>query len=132
MKNEIKNLARLLYETSVNVPESELPTIIDSFIEILSEKNLLNKTGAIIEEFTRLYNKENNLADAKLESSFDMSQEEIARIAQALNFKFKKEINLTSEIKPELIGGFKIKVEDFLFDASLKNSVNQLKQTLLS
>ncbi|MFN5885317.1 MAG: FoF1 ATP synthase subunit delta, partial [Bacteroidota bacterium] len=43
-----------------------------------------------------------------------------------------KNIELKTTVQPELIGGIVVKMEDRLFDASIKGKLQQVKQELLN
>ena len=60
-----------------------------------------------------------------------MSKEDISKIEKVIANKLKKEVYLIPKIDHRLIGGFKVVINDYVFDASIKNKVDGLRSSLL-
>ena len=60
-----------------------------------------------------------------------MSKEDISKIEKVIANKLKKEVYLIPKIDQRLIGGFKVVINDYVFDASIKNKVDGLRSSLL-
>ena len=59
-----------------------------------------------------------------------MDKKEIERIETAIAKKIGQKVELTNKIDESLIGGFKVAINDFVFDYSLKNKLELLKNNL--
>ena len=60
-----------------------------------------------------------------------MIKEDISKIEKVIDNKLKKEVYLIPKIDQRLIGGFKVVINDYVFDASIKNKVDGLRSSLL-
>ena len=68
--------------------------------------------------------------DVQVVSAFAMQAEQIQHLADALSRKLGREINITSEQDPELIGGFRLRAGDMVIDGSVSGQLNQLAHEL--
>ena len=82
----------------------------------------------IFDEFIRLYNKHHNIRIAQFTTAVAISDALAERIKAVLEEQTKSTIELQRIVNPELIGGFIVKIDDFLVDTSLIGRINKLKQ----
>ena len=68
--------------------------------------------------------------DVRVRSAFAMAPEQIQQLAEALSRKLGREINITSEEDPELIGGFRLRAGDMVIDGSVSGQLSQLANEL--
>lgn len=85
----------------------------------------------ILEHFGKLYKDFKRVATAKLMSATSLSQEKINEIGAKLAEKLDKTIEFEIMIDPALIGGFRVEVDGYVFDASIKARLSQMKKQLL-
>ena len=82
----------------------------------------------IFDEFVRLYNKHHNIRIAQFTTAVAISDALAERIKAILEEQTHSTIELQRIVNPELIGGFIVKIDDFLVDTSLIGRINKLKQ----
>ena len=68
--------------------------------------------------------------DVRVQSAFAMAPEQIQQLAGALSRKLGREINISSEEDPELIGGFRLRAGDMVIDGSVSGQLSQLANEL--
>ncbi len=68
--------------------------------------------------------------DVQVRSAFAMQPEQIERLSAALSRKLGREINITTEEDPELIGGFRLRAGDMVIDGSVSGQLSQLANEL--
>ncbi len=68
--------------------------------------------------------------DVQVQSAFAMAPEQVQQLAEALSRKLGREINITSEEDPELIGGFRLRAGDMVIDGSVSGQLSQLANEL--
>ncbi len=68
--------------------------------------------------------------DVQVRSAFAMQPEQIEQLSAALSRKLGREINITTEEDPELIGGFRLRAGDMVIDGSVSGQHNQLANEL--
>ena len=59
-----------------------------------------------------------------------MSDEDVQSLATGLGKRLGKELVLTVKVDEDLLGGFRVRVGDRMFDASLRSQLEALGQTL--
>ncbi len=102
-----------------------------SFLLFLIDKNRENLLQAIIRQFFNLRNDLLGLADVDVQVAFDISEEQQNLIKTTLEKLVGKKISISVDINKNLIGGFVARLNDTVFDASIKHQLELLKKQLL-
>lgn len=120
--------AKALYEVTKNLPKNHLPEAIKQFVLILQKNNKLKKIDCIMEEFVSYSKKQVGIKNIEIESARKLEQPTLNKIKKI----FGKKSEITEIINDSLLGGIKIKVDDLVYDASLKLQLKSLRQQLIS
>jgi F-type H+-transporting ATPase subunit delta len=59
-----------------------------------------------------------------------ISEEDLSKVKAKLREVVGQEVEITSKVDPEIIGGIIAKVEDKVFDGSIKTQLERIKSTL--
>lgn len=133
MKIKPKQYAVALYESIKDAPKERVRDILNNFVKTLAKNNALRFAPRIIEHFIKYANQAEGIADLKIKSAEPIKEDLVEKIKNAapdiLGKDFKK-INVTEEIDPSLIGGFVLECDDIIFDASVKNKFNILRNKI--
>jgi F-type H+-transporting ATPase subunit delta len=111
--------------------KDKIPAILYKFIQFLNFKNRLNYLGDIFESFDQLFLEKNNQMRVSLQTAFELKDDQKKGIQKKLTEKYHKEIALETEVKQELLGGFRLLVQGTLFDGTIKTQLEQFKQKVL-
>ena len=84
----------------------------------------------MLHSFQRLYKQRHGLHEAQLTSAGVLSAEAVERIRRLAGESVCGEVEILHTQNPELIGGFVLRIDDWLVDASLKSQLNRLKLAL--
>jgi F-type H+-transporting ATPase subunit delta len=114
-----------------HVFKSRLPDLLYKFLLFLNFKSRLNLLDGIFESFDDLYLEDNNQMRVFLQTPFALKDDQKQSIQQKLNKKYHKEIDLKTEINPELLGGFRLLAAGTLFDGTIKSQLEQFRQKVL-
>lgn len=126
-KNTDKIYAETLYSALENKKEDKIDAVISGFLNILKQKGLIGRADKILREFEKIYNQKNNIAVLKIKSIAPLDDATVKKLAVKLGVKdYETE---ASEDK-NLLGGIIAQYGDTMVDMSLKNYLNQLKQSL--
>ena len=120
--------AKALYEVTKDLPQSQLPETIEQFILILQKNNKLKKIDYIIEEFVNYSKKQEGIKIITIETSRKLED----AVLKKLKKTFGEKSEITEKVNKDLLGGIKIKVDDLVYDASLKTQLKILKEKLIS
>ena len=108
--------------------ESNLNTAVAKFMNFLQKNNLIYFLPQILVYLQQESPKPKNQNTVKISASF--------KIQDILEVKIKKLTGADSKVKTDflldkdLIGGFKAEYDDIIYDGSLKNQLNKLKEKL--
>ncbi|MED5451115.1 MAG: ATP synthase F1 subunit delta [Candidatus Neomarinimicrobiota bacterium] len=100
-------------------------------IIVMVENDDINLLSDVNRNFLSLAKKKLNVAYVEVIASFDMEDDSKNNLLQELKTATKKEIDLNFSVDKSLIGGLKIKVDDMLFDSSLKTKLENAKLKLI-
>ncbi|MFH1661984.1 MAG: ATP synthase F1 subunit delta [Candidatus Falkowbacteria bacterium] len=131
MKITSKQYAQSLYQV-VKEKECDVSDTVKKFIKILVSNNDISKADKIIEDFIKIWNKEEKIIEAEITSSRELDKE----IVKSLNHYISelsgaKNIVLNKKINKNILGGVIIKYGDKIIDASLKMKLSELKNNLV-
>lgn len=101
------------------------------FFYFLERKNRLDITKDVITEFVGLHDELMNVRRIVIISAFAMDKGQVDKIKSRLQEKLQKNIIAEVIVDSSLIGGFKVKVGDSVFDLSIETQLNKLKQSIV-
>jgi len=107
---------------------AKLNKMILSFFKIVIRKGRSEILYATGKEFLNQYDVIKNIVQARVTSASALSAENIKEIEDVVKEATQGVVYLTTEVDPDLIGGFILKVGDKQFDASLSSKLNKLKK----
>lgn len=132
MKIVAKQYAQALFSEIKDQAEKDISGIINNFVEILKKDNCLSQMEKIIFYFNEFWKKEYSLVQAEISTAREINSElkkdlveYLTKISQA------KKINIVEKENDKLIGGFVVKYNDKIIDASIKNKINKFKNSLI-
>lgn len=102
-----------------------------NFLKILVKKRRIRYIKEIVRSFIKLSNKHLGIEEGVVYSAFDLSDEQLAAIEEAVSKKENKKIILRVIKDPSLIGGVRVQINTRVYDGSVKNKVSRLKESLL-
>lgn len=126
-KQSNRQFAQALYYVTKDLPKKDLPEAVAQFALVLQKYNKLKKADNIIEEFIAFTKKQSGIKTILVESTGKVSPAVLAKIKKT----FGEESEISENINKNLLGGIKIKMDDIVFDASLKTQLSRLKTSLI-
>ena len=85
----------------------------------------------ICRNFLSLARKDQNIKSAILTTATEVTSDTIQKVTNLLEQELKAKIELSTKVKPEIIGGLILRLDDKQFDASIATQLKKIKQTLL-
>jgi F-type H+-transporting ATPase subunit delta len=103
-----------------------------AFVKLLTAKGREGTLGEMATSFMEQYRVMNNISQVKLVTAAPVSEQFKENIRQRVSAAMPgQSIELTTEVKPELIGGFVLEMGDKLVDASIKRDLNDVRKQFL-
>ncbi len=101
-----------------------------NFLKLLLENGRLAVLPEIAAHFDALKAKIENTVDAVVTSATELSKAQQAEIAKSLKERLGRDVNVTTEIDENLIGGAVIRAGDVVIDGSLRARLEGLANAL--
>lgn len=101
------------------------------FLMFLEEKKRFAYLPLICREFQTLYLKLKNTLRADITSGVPLDNGQRAGLEKRLKEKIKKELKAEYGVDRSLLGGFKVKIGDIVYNNSIRYQLEKLKRELL-
>lgn len=128
MRYSPKQYAQALHQAISESAPADQEKILDNFAQILKHSGDLSKLDEIEKEFLSLQ----GIKQAQVTSARPFSEGEEKRIISELNEYVGAKVELKKKVDEGLLGGVVIKIDDELIDGSVRRSLKDLKNTLIS
>lgn len=102
-----------------------------NFLKLLVKKRRIRYIKEIVKSFIRLCNKYLGIEEGIVYTPYSLSDAQLTSIADALSKKEGKKLELRQIIDQSLIGGIRVQINTRVYDGSIKNKVEKLKNELL-
>lgn len=99
-----------------------------NFLQALIERHRMPVIFRIRARFESLWDDEKQLLPVEVTSAIDLDEATVESIGERIGEQTGKEIELTSVVDPEILGGLVLRVGNFILDASIRNRLNQLRK----
>ena len=97
-----------------------------NFVRLLVEADRIALMPAIASLFQALKDEADGVAKATIESAFELSPEDLADLTIALERRFKRKVEASVVVNPELIGGARITVGDNVIDGTVQERLRAM------
>lgn len=117
---------RIIEELFIN----ELNPITIKFLRLIIDNNRESFLKYILFNTIEKIRIEMNVVKAKLESAKEIDEVSLLRLKKAFENKINSTIEISSEVNPDLIGGFVFTIDGEQYDASISTKLNAMAKQL--
>lgn len=103
-----------------------------AFLNLLVDKRRITLLGDVAAEFEQMVRQARNVASAQATSAVPLTAEQIASLERSLEARTGKDIELTTDVDPSLIGGILVRIGDTVLDGSVRGNLERLREQLLA
>ncbi|UCH54011.1 MAG: F0F1 ATP synthase subunit delta [Pseudomonadota bacterium] len=121
-----------LSELFINVCADQLNAEGQSLIRVLVENRRLGLLPEIVAVFEELKNAAEQRVEATVTAALALDDAQVKKIETALKKRLQREVRVTVEIDPQVIGGLLIRAGDLVIDASVRGRLERMAATLNS
>jgi F-type H+-transporting ATPase subunit delta len=100
----------------------------ENFLEALIERHRMPAIFRIRSEFDSLWDEARRLLPVKVTSAVKLDEETVKGIGDRIGKQVDRQIQLSAEVDPDILGGIVLRVGNLILDASIKNRLEQLRQ----
>ena len=102
------------------------------FILFPEEKGRLGLLPEIIERFRAFYDVDQGIQRASLVSALPLTDQQLEFIRTRMATRFNKKIELVTRVDARLVGGFRLQVNDMIYDSSVDTKLKELHRRLVT
>lgn len=128
MKFTPKQYAQTLFEALSETDIRDHEKVLDNFVKVLAQNGDLEKYHEIEREFMVFQLEEQGKKHAEVTLARDMKINE--SVIDNLNKSVEAELEVKKKVDEGLVGGLIMRVEDKLIDASIKEQLKKLSESL--
>lgn len=125
------NIAEAIFLELKGKAESEQFKIYPKIVHFLVKKRVLTKAPDILNRLAKIINDEEGRTVARVSSRSNLDEKTKHELKHSLLKRYgAKEVNLIFNTNEELLGGYKIEVNDEVIDLTIKNKIGKLQEYL--
>ena len=102
-----------------------------NFIKVIIKNKDQKSLVAILEKYKIEKEKEQNIVRGTITTSYEISEKQKEALEIKFSKMFDKNIFLTTKIDKTLISGIRVQIQDKIFNYSVKEELNQIKERLI-
>ena len=101
-----------------------------NLLYLLSTRNSIDLVSTIKSDFENIVDLDKGIQKVFVTTATSLDTKQLKEIKNILETISGKSVNISIDVNENIIGGFKAVMGDTLLDASLSNSINQMKKSL--
>jgi F-type H+-transporting ATPase subunit delta len=102
-----------------------------NFLLVLNEHDRLDTLRAVAITYRELYEKKAGRTPVRVESAVPLSEEQLERLRQEVRGTFHREPIVQTTVDPDLLGGMVVRIEDWVYDTSVRTQLANLRNQLI-
>lgn len=110
--------------------KGKISTILYNFIAVLIEKKRINLWKQIYIEFFAIYNENKKILTAFATTAIELDNSQKDKILAKISKITGRNVEITYNVNPDIIGGIIIKYDNTLIDDSIKNRLKNLNKQI--
>ena len=123
-------VATQVYDVIAGVVGGTLAPKLGNLLRTVIDNGRLSVLPEIAAQFHALVNERSGVSDATVYSAFTIEPAQLPDVVAMLETRFKRKLNATVQVQPDLIGGIRVVVGDEVLDTSVKARLEQMKAAL--
>ena len=103
-----------------------------NFLELLAEKHRMPAVFAIRNRFDELWAEARKRLEVRLTSAVELDRGVVDKVGAELERQTGREIDMTADVDPDILGGLVLRVGNMVLDASLQSKLEKLRKEVAS
>jgi F-type H+-transporting ATPase subunit delta len=99
-----------------------------NFLETLVERHRMPAIFRIRTRYEELWDNEHKLLPVQVTSAVELDDKTVRSIGERIGEQTGREVELSSDVDPDILGGIVLRVGNFILDASIRNRLEQLRK----
>jgi ATP synthase F1 delta subunit len=107
---------------------SEPDAIFMNFLEALTERHRVPVIFRIRQRVDHMWEEAHQLLPVQVTSAISLNEQTVRSIGEKIGEQTGREVELSSTVDPDILGGIVLRVGNFILDASIRNRLEQLRK----
>jgi F-type H+-transporting ATPase subunit delta len=99
-----------------------------NFLDALLERHRMPVIFRIRARLEQLWEEEHKLLPVEVTSAIELDKKTVNDIGKSIGEQVDREVELSSKVDPEILGGVVLRVGNFVLDASIRHRLEQLRK----
>ena len=99
-----------------------------NFLDLVVENHRMPVIFRIRRDFEELWEQENRLLPVQVTSAVPLDDAIVQQIGSTIGEQTGKQVELSSQVDPDILGGIVVRVGNAILDASIRNRLEQLRK----
>jgi F-type H+-transporting ATPase subunit delta len=104
--------------------------VVENFLGLLIENHRMPAIFRLRREFEVLWEEENKLLPVTITSAVALDEATVKSIGDAIGRQTGQQVELTSNVDPDVLGGLVVRVGNSILDASIRNRLENLRRSV--
>jgi|GEM_PF-214674 len=118
-------------KVTAKVFQAQVSSLVSNFLCYLVRKNRFEALPEVLSQFQLALDQSKKRGYLKILSKTPLAAATRDQIVQAMVKQFGKELRVEESTDPSLVGGFKLYLDDYLIDASIRHKLAIIEENLL-
>lgn len=119
-------------ELVVELADVKIDEAAGRFLAALGDKGRLDALPQVALQFEHLRAEHEKRIEVSVVSAYELDDKQQNKLAGALKKRLNREISITTQVDPKLIGGVILRAGDTVIDGSLRGRLNRLSEALIA
>jgi ATP synthase F1 delta subunit len=99
-----------------------------NFLETLTERHRMPVVFRIRQRVDEMWEEAHQLLPVQVTSAISLDEQTVRSIGDRIGEQTGREVELSSTVDPDILGGIVLRVGNFILDASIRNRLEQLRK----
>ncbi len=99
-----------------------------NFLEALAERHRMPVIFRVRQRYEEMWRQEHKLLPVQITSAVELDESTVKNIGDRIGEQTSRQVELTSSVDPDILGGIVLRVGNFILDASIKNRLEALRK----
>jgi F-type H+-transporting ATPase subunit delta len=101
---------------------------LQNFLKLVAERHRMPALPRIRREFNSLWREERQLLPVNVTSAVELDEELVKGIGDRIEEQTGRQVELTSRVDPEVLGGLVVRVGNMVMDASVRSRLEKIRK----
>jgi F-type H+-transporting ATPase subunit delta len=100
----------------------------ENFLQALIERHRMPAIFRIRTDFVSLWDEERKRLPVQITSAVELDEDTVKSLGKRIGDQVDRQIEMSADVDPEILGGVVLRVGNVILDASIKNRLEQLRK----